>query len=96
MLTEQLRELEWDGLVTRTVHQVVPPHVEYALTDLGKSAFLIVESLRAWGTHYLENSPKRPSERLAPVNYCVSMTIPTPLLKKDQAEVNYTHSNHPI
>lgn len=37
MLTKTLRQMEADGLVTRTVHPVVPPHVDYALTDLGQS-----------------------------------------------------------
>lgn len=37
MLTKTLRDMERLGLVTRTVHPVVPPHVDYALTDLGRS-----------------------------------------------------------
>lgn len=37
MLTKTLRQLEADGLVTRTVHPVIPPHVEYTLTPLGHS-----------------------------------------------------------
>ena len=37
MLTQTLRQMERDGLLTRTVHPVVPPHVEYQLTDLGMS-----------------------------------------------------------
>lgn len=37
MLTKTLRQMEADGLVTRTVHPVVPPHVDYALSDLGQS-----------------------------------------------------------
>jgi DNA-binding HxlR family transcriptional regulator len=37
MLTQTLRQMERDGLLTRTVHPVVPPHVDYALTDLGLS-----------------------------------------------------------
>jgi DNA-binding HxlR family transcriptional regulator len=37
MLTQTLRQMERDGLLTRTVHPVVPPHVDYALTDLGRS-----------------------------------------------------------
>ncbi len=52
MLTQQLRELERDGLVTRTVFPVVPPHVEYTLTALGESAVPCVEVLRAWGAGY--------------------------------------------
>lgn len=52
MLTQQLRELEEDGLITRTVYPVVPPHVEYALTPLGGSVAPVIERLRAWGTRY--------------------------------------------
>ena len=37
MLTQTLRQMERDGMVTRTVHPVIPPHVDYALTDLGQS-----------------------------------------------------------
>lgn len=50
MLTQQLRELERDGLLTRTVHPVVPPRVDYAITPLGRSARPAIEALRAWGT----------------------------------------------
>jgi len=52
MLTQQLRELERDGLISRTVHPVVPPHVDYAITDLGRTALPAIESLRAWGQAY--------------------------------------------
>lgn len=49
MLTQQLRELERDGLITRTVHPVVPPHVDYAITPLGRSTLPAIEALRTWG-----------------------------------------------
>jgi DNA-binding HxlR family transcriptional regulator len=48
MLTETLRHLQRDGLVTRTVYPTVPPSVEYALTDLGRSLLDPLESLVAW------------------------------------------------
>jgi DNA-binding HxlR family transcriptional regulator len=48
MLTLTLRALERDGLVTRTVHPTVPPSVEYALTDLGRSLLGPVKALGAW------------------------------------------------
>lgn len=52
MLTQQLRELESDGLITRTVHPVVPPHVDYEITELGLSAIPAIDALRTWGDHY--------------------------------------------
>ena len=48
MLTRTLRQLERDGLVTRTVHAVVPPRVEYALTPLGHTLFDAIQPLVAW------------------------------------------------
>jgi DNA-binding HxlR family transcriptional regulator len=64
MLTEQLRELERDGLLTRTVHAVVPPRVDYAITRLGLSAIPVIERLREWGTGYrrrVESGPAQPA-----------------------------------
>jgi DNA-binding HxlR family transcriptional regulator len=52
MLTTQLRELERDGLITRTVFPVVPPRVDYAITSLGRSAIPAIEALRQWGMRY--------------------------------------------
>jgi DNA-binding HxlR family transcriptional regulator len=48
MLTLTLRHLERDGLVTRTVHPVVPPRVDYALTDLGQTLLVAIEGLVSW------------------------------------------------
>lgn len=48
MLTKTLRQLERDGLVTRTVHPVVPPHVDYKLTPLGESLAESVCSVWLW------------------------------------------------
>ena len=53
MLTQQLRELEEDGLVIRTVYPVVPPKVEYCLSDLGKSLQPILTAMYDWGADYL-------------------------------------------
>lgn len=49
MLTNQLRELEEDGLIIRTVYAVVPPKVEYSLSPLGESMIPILLALKAWG-----------------------------------------------
>jgi len=49
MLTQTLRELEKNGLVSRKVYPVVPPKVEYTITQSGASLIPIFESLQAWG-----------------------------------------------
>ncbi len=57
-LTKQLRELEADGIVNRKVFAVVPPRVEYSLTEKGESLRAVIVALRAWG---LENPRKERS-----------------------------------
>ncbi len=54
MFTRQLRDLEKDGLLTRTVYPVIPPRVEYALTEEGESIRPILAAMYHWGTQYLE------------------------------------------
>tara|TARA_R110002049_G_scaffold79845_2_gene203137 strand:+ start:2539 stop:2850 length:312 start_codon:yes stop_codon:yes gene_type:complete len=49
MFTQTVRELEKDGLITRKVYPVVPPKVEYKLTNRGKSLETILKSLDKWG-----------------------------------------------
>ncbi|MGD9367508.1 MAG: helix-turn-helix domain-containing protein [Desulfobacteraceae bacterium] len=52
MLTQQLRELEEDGIVHRKVYPVVPPKVEYSMTDYGRTLTPILDAMEAWGeTH---------------------------------------------
>ncbi len=51
-LTKQLRELERDGIVHREVFAVVPPKVEYSLTDKGRHLRDVVEALRKWGSQH--------------------------------------------
>ena len=52
MVTLQLRELEADGIVLRTVHPEVPPKVEYELTPLGLSLEPVLLGMRSWGTAF--------------------------------------------
>ncbi len=52
MLTQELRDLEETGLVSRKVYPVVPPKVEYSLTETGWSLKPVLEQLSAWGTEY--------------------------------------------
>ncbi len=60
MLTQQLRELETDGLITRTVYPVVPPRVEYALTESGRSLFPILKAMYDWGSDLMQKEGKTP------------------------------------
>ena len=53
MLTQTLRSLERDGLVQRTVHPVVPPKVEYALTKLGRTLIEPLQGLCRWSEKHL-------------------------------------------
>jgi len=52
MLTQHLRELEEDEILTRKVYPEVPPKVEYSLTLLGKSVIPVIDMLREWGEEY--------------------------------------------
>ncbi len=54
VLTDSLRSMEADGIITRTVYPEVPPRVEYALSELGESMWPIIQSMEAWGTEYKE------------------------------------------
>lgn len=49
MLTEQLRELERDGLVSRKVYPQVPPKVEYSITEYGKTLIPVLNTMHKWG-----------------------------------------------
>ena len=52
VLTDSLRSMEKDGLITRTVYPEVPPHVEYALSETGESMRPILMAMQSWGTNY--------------------------------------------
>lgn len=58
MLTQQLRELEEDGLVHRHVYTQVPPRVEYSLTPAGKSILPILNTMCEWGLQYITSLNK--------------------------------------
>ena len=55
VLTDSLRSMEEDGLITRTVYPEVPPRVEYALSELGESLKPILDSMVAWGNAYKQS-----------------------------------------
>lgn len=52
VLTDSLRSMESDGLITRTVYAEVPPRVEYALSELGESMRPILDAMQEWGKSY--------------------------------------------
>lgn len=52
VLTDSLRSMEADGIITRTVFPEVPPRVEYALSELGETMRPIIQSMEAWGIDY--------------------------------------------
>lgn len=67
MLTQQLRELEAQKLIHREVFPIIPPRVEYSLTDLGRSLMPILVAMRDWGADYLRTSKHMESS-------CIMMT----------------------
>ena len=56
VLTDSLRSMESDGIITRTVYPEVPPRVEYALSELGESMRPIMDAMEAWGRAYKEQN----------------------------------------
>ncbi len=54
MLAQQLRDLESDGLITRTVYPVVPPKVEYNLSEFGLTIVPVLQAMCDWGSGYIE------------------------------------------
>lgn len=74
MLTQQLRELETQELIHREVYPVIPPKVEYSLTDTGRSLMPILVAMRDWGAEFLRSKNQEPccfmmdSDPVA--NYC--------------------------
>ena len=62
MLTLQLRKLEKNKIITRTVYAEVPPRVEYTLTDLGYSLQPIMDAMWSWGENYKKKLSAEESE----------------------------------
>ncbi len=60
MLTQQLRELEIQELIHREVYPVIPPKVEYSLTETGRSLLPILVAMRDWGAGYLRGKNEEP------------------------------------
>lgn len=60
MLTQQLRELEQDRLLIRTVYPIVPPKVEYSLSDFGRSMLPVLDAMCNWGADYLQQCAVTP------------------------------------
>ncbi len=59
MLTQQLRQMEEDGLVNRKIYPEVPPRVEYSLTDIATSLKPVLDAMHKWGTKYMMQNGKQ-------------------------------------
>ena len=81
MLTQQLRELEAQALISREVFPVIPPRVEYSLTGLGRSLLPILVAMRDWGAEYLQSKDIQAS--------CFMMG-------SDPLKDDLCHSKHPL
>ena len=58
MLTKQLRELEADGILERTIYAEIPPRVEYSITDYGESLMPIIDAMSVWGREQMAAEAK--------------------------------------
>lgn len=63
MLTTHLRELEEHGIIIRKVYPVVPPKVEYSLSEIGKTLTPVLDQLQAWGAGYIKKLAKTHSPK---------------------------------
>ena len=70
MLTLQLRELEEDGVVLRTVYAQVPPKVEYSLTPFGRTLEPVIVQMQAWGKTYIAGLAATKDSDLEPKALC--------------------------
>jgi len=62
MLTQQLRELEDDGIISRKIYAEIPPKVEYTLTDFGLTLSPVIQTMAKWGEEYKLNKQKGGSQ----------------------------------
>lgn len=83
MLTLQLRELEEAGIVERTVYAEVPPRVDYALTELGRSLQPVLIAMRNWGIAYSKNFAQAEAEPMHDTDQSSASCLPD--LKQKQA-----------
>ena len=74
MLAQQLRELEANGLVHREVYPVIPPKVEYSLTETGRSLMPVLVAMRDWGADYLRRKNTEPCCFMMGTNPIVNST----------------------
>jgi DNA-binding HxlR family transcriptional regulator len=82
-LTQTLRSLEGDGLVSRRVYPEVPPRVEYSLTSLGWSVTGLLMTLYEWSTEHLDGAPsgRRPNLTVAPTGPLPAVPAPNHIRK---------------
>ncbi|MGF1637942.1 MAG: winged helix-turn-helix transcriptional regulator [Cyclobacteriaceae bacterium] len=62
MLTQQLRELEEDGIINRKIYAEIPPKVEYTLTEFGLTLSPVIQTMAKWGKEFKLNKQKVPSK----------------------------------
>lgn len=58
-LSSQLKKMEEEGLILRTIYPEVPPKVEYTLTDIGKEFHIVLDSIEKWGNSYIAYLKKK-------------------------------------
>jgi DNA-binding HxlR family transcriptional regulator len=63
-LTNQLRELETDGIIERIIYPEIPPRVEYVITDFGKTLLPIIDSMYSWGRQYMDKDKQGYCEKV--------------------------------